>query len=118
VLKHLSLKLANQFHTPGLRDRRFEWNQNDSTARLIPFWRRAFSTKATALQVTAQSWNALFRLSDHHLPCVLIQSFQVWAAPFSGLAKILQFALGKLDSDVKLNCAPNKKSADCAFKEA
>ena len=32
VLKHFSLKLATQFHMPGLRDRRFEWNQNDITA--------------------------------------------------------------------------------------
>lgn len=32
VLKHFSLKLTTQFHMPGLRDRRFEWNQNDITA--------------------------------------------------------------------------------------
>lgn len=41
-----------------------------------------------------------------------------WAASYFGSSKIFQFALGKLDSDVKLNRAPNKKSAGCAFKEA
>lgn len=32
VLKHFFLKLATQFHMPGLRDLRFEWSQNDITA--------------------------------------------------------------------------------------
>lgn len=32
VLQHFSLKRADHFHSSGLRDRRFEWSQNDSTA--------------------------------------------------------------------------------------